>query len=62
MKPREYRLLERCIEEGLMSGYRRAFKHTDSPTEEHLLDVQETSIMGEINEYFSFAPDEDCEQ
>ena len=62
MKPREYRLLERCIEEGLQRGYRRAYKHSDSPTEEQILDSLETNILGEIAEWFAFAPDEDCEQ
>lgn len=62
MRAREYRLLERCIEEGLHRGHIRAYKHTDAPTEEQLLDSLETSILNEISEWFAFAPDEDCEQ
>ena len=62
MRAREYRLLERCIEEGLQRGYRRAFKHTESPTEDALLDALQCNVLGEISEWFAFAPDEDCEQ
>lgn len=62
MRAREYQLLERCVDEGLQRGYRRAFKHTESPTEDALLDALQCNVLGEINEWFSFPPDEDCEQ
>ncbi len=60
MKPREYRLFTECLEAGLRRGYRRAFKHTDAPTEEQLLESLHTNVLGEVSEWFAFAPDEDA--
>ena len=61
MKPREYRLFAECLENGLRRGYRRAFKHTESPTEEQLLESLHTNVLGEVSEWFAFAPDEDAQ-
>ena len=61
MKPREYRLMQDCLENGLRRGYRRAFKHTDAPSEDQILESLQTNVMGEIIEFFAFAPDEDAE-
>lgn len=61
MQPREYRLFTECLENGLRRGYRRAFKHTDTPTEEQLLESLHTNVLGEVHEFFAFAPDEDAE-
>jgi hypothetical protein len=55
MTPNHYKLLERCIEEGLVVGYNRAFKHTDSPSQQQICDAQEMAIMSEISEWFDFA-------
>ena len=60
MRPREYRLFTECLEIGLRRGYRRAFKHTDIPSEEQLLESLHTNVMGEVSEWFAFAPDEDA--
>lgn len=61
MRAREYRLLERCVDEGLQRGFRRAYKHTDCPTDESILESIHCNIMGEINEWFSFPTDEDVQ-
>ena len=61
MKPREYRLFTECLENGLRRGYRRAYKHTDQPSEEQLLESLHTNVMGEISEFFAFQPDEDAQ-
>ena len=61
MKPREYRLFTECLENGLRRGYRRAYKYTDHPSEEQLLESLHTNVMGEVSEFFAFTPDEDCE-
>ena len=47
-------LLERCIEDGVARGYRRAHKHTDEPTEAHILSQIHDAIWLEIDEYFDF--------
>jgi len=54
MKPKILPVLEMCIENGLARGIRRAYKHTDEPSEEHMLDVMEKAIMEEISEWFEF--------
>jgi hypothetical protein len=54
MKPKIRVILEQAIEQGTRRGYRRAFKHNDSPTEEHILDTIENCVMAEIYEYFDF--------
>ena len=59
MKPREYRLLERCLEEGLQRGLRRAYKHSESPSEDTILEALYVDVMGEIHQYFTFPQDED---
>ncbi len=59
MKPREYRLFAECLENGLRRGYRRAHKYCDNPTEEQLLESLHTNVLGEVSEWFAFAPDED---
>lgn len=47
-------LLERCIEDGLARGYRHAHKHTNEPSEQHLLSQIHDAIWLEIDEYFNF--------
>ena len=55
MKAKIYPLLERCIEDGLRRGYRRAHKYVEKPTEEAIFEEIERCIMGEICEWFDFA-------
>lgn len=47
-------LLERCVEDGIERGYRRAHKHTDEPSEQHILSQIQDAIWLEIDEYFNF--------
>lgn len=47
-------LLERCVEDGIERGYRRAHKHTDEPSEQHILSQIHDAIWLEIDEYFNF--------
>jgi hypothetical protein len=61
MKPREYRLFAECLENGLRRGYRRAHKYCENPSEDQILESLQTNVMGEITEFFAFAPDEDAE-
>jgi len=50
--PKTYLLLDRCIEEGVRYGLNRAYKHTDSPTREHMENEIAMAIMHEITEWF----------
>ena len=54
MKPKTYNLMERCIEDGVAYGYRRAFKHTDNPPEEVILDSIVSGVMLELSAWFDF--------
>jgi hypothetical protein len=58
MKAKTHRILEMAIEQGVARGYRRAFKHTDSPLEDAILESIEDCVMGEIYEYFTFGENE----
>lgn len=54
MKAKTLVILEMAIEQGIARGYRRAFKHNDSPLEGAILDSIEECVMGQIHEYFTF--------
>ena len=55
MYPKTRVILEQAINEGVARGYRRAFKHNDSPLEGAILDSIEDCVMGQIYEYFTFS-------
>jgi predicted Zn-dependent protease with MMP-like domain len=59
MRPKLIPLLERCIENGTLLGYRRAFKHTENPTEEEIVDKINDAIINEIYEWFDFSESEE---
>jgi hypothetical protein len=60
MKVRAYPVLCRAIEEGVMSGWRRAHKHTETPDEETVKDHIMTGVLNEGCEYFNFDDDEEA--
>ena len=60
MKPKFRVILEQAINEGVLRGYRRAFKHNDDPSEEVICETIEECVMSQIYEYFTF-DDEDCQ-
>jgi len=51
-------ILEMAIEQGVARGYRRAFKHNDSPLEYAILHSIEECVMSQIYEYFTFDEEE----
>jgi hypothetical protein len=54
LKPNIYRILSDCIERGIDSGWNKAHKHTDKPSE-YLIKEQISHYIGlEIDEYFNF--------
>ena len=65
MKAREYKLLERCVEEGLPFAFRKAFKHATNPPEwtddqKRLYERAATEeIMNVITEWFEFSDEEE---
>jgi len=45
-----YAIIERAVEEGLLYGWTRAHKHTDTPDKDELLEQQHMAIMNQIAE------------
>ena len=54
MRPNEYVLMERCVEEGINLGWNRAHKHTDTPDEHQIKDAIHNAIMLHISENWIF--------
>ena len=59
MRVDDYRVLSRCVDEGVEYGYNRAHKHTDAPEPNALKDTIAQAVMNAINEYFHFGPPEE---
>lgn len=61
MKPKTYVILERAVEQGVLLGYRRAFKHGEYltsvplPTEEEMVDAITDAVMLTVSEVFDFS-------
>lgn len=49
-----YRLMSEAVERGVAYGWRRAHKHTDSPTDDAGADAIREAVMSEIAEAFVF--------
>ena len=54
MKPKIYNIISEAIEVGISAGYRKAHKHVDEPSDQHVIDSIHDSIMNQICEYFDF--------
>lgn len=48
------KLLETCIDDGMMAGINRAFKHSDNPDPQYIVQCMNDYIWLEIDEYFLF--------
>lgn len=54
LKVNTYAVLEECIEIGINSGYRKAYKHTDNPTEQQIKEEILRYVMLQVSEKFKF--------
>jgi hypothetical protein len=54
MKPNIYNIIRDAIESGTVKGIRRAHKHDDDPTHEHIESEVFAAIMLELDHYFVF--------
>jgi hypothetical protein len=54
MKANEYRVLTDCVDRGVNYGVRWAYKLTDTPTTEQIMNEIYDAVLLEICEYFSF--------
>ena len=60
MKPREYPLMQECVETGVTIGLNRAFKHDEKPTPESIIENISREVMNEISTRWSFAEDSEA--
>lgn len=51
-----YRVLELAVEAGVNHGWRRAYKHSDNPSEDDIKQAMTDNIMSSICEWFAFDP------
>ena len=42
-------LIERAVDDGLRIGFERAHKHTDAPSRDHVLTMQEAAIWEQLD-------------
>jgi hypothetical protein len=54
MKAKEYNLIAQCVETGVMLGWNRAHKHTDTPDPDTIRNAIEQAVLNEICEWFDF--------
>ena len=58
MKVKMYQIIERIVEEGVESGWNRAHKHTDTPSEEAIKSCVWEYILHGFDEVFEFDQEE----
>jgi hypothetical protein len=49
-----YTLIERAVEDGIICGINKAYKHTDNPTEGDLKEMILENIMSELDQIIDF--------
>jgi hypothetical protein len=54
MRVKEYSVLVDCVERGVVMGWNRAYKHSDTPTSAYVHEQIADAVMLEISEYFTF--------
>lgn len=54
MKVNTHKILEHCVDVGIELGWRRAHKHTDTPSAELLKNSIEQAIWDELYEWIDF--------
>ena len=54
MAPDAYKVISMAVLDGVTIGVRRAFKYSESPSEEHIIDTVEREVLNQICEWFKF--------
>ena len=54
MTPDTYKILQMAVEDGIALGVRRAFKYTDKPSEDQMVETIRMEVMTQICEWFYF--------
>ena len=55
MKPFKLRILEKCIDNGIEQGWKRAHKHIENPSPAVIKDDIALEVMNKIHEFFTFS-------
>lgn len=58
MRPKTYQVLELAVEDGVKSGWHRAHKHVNNPSENDIQIAIQESVLGSIYEWFHFDGEE----
>jgi len=53
-----YRIIEDAVERGVRYGIHRAHKHTENPSEEHLIQEIHRAVMNDLSEILKFGDEE----
>jgi hypothetical protein len=59
MKAKEYEVLDMAVRDGVSCGVTRAFKYTDNPARENLVDEVHHQVMASMCEWFLLEGEED---
>jgi hypothetical protein len=54
---RSYDIISDAISRGVQFGVTRSFKHTDSPTKDHIAETVERAVMGQLSEVLDWGND-----
>lgn len=54
VKINAYEVINRAVDDGVSYGFMRAFKHTDKPTNEHIMEEINNAIMGSLCDVLIF--------
>lgn len=54
MQVNEYRLIQKCVEDGTKYGLARALQHDETPADEDIVDQIVCAVMLELCEWFNF--------
>jgi hypothetical protein len=57
LRMKTYTLVERAVESGLLGGWHRAHKHTQTPTPEQIHEEQLRYVMLDLDEVVQFDED-----
>ena len=49
-----YEIISRAVEDGILTGYKRAFKHTNTPHEDSIIEHIRSEIMNNLCEVLEF--------
>lgn len=54
MQVKEYNVIVDCVERGVVAGWNRAYKYSDTPATNYIHEQIADAVLLEISEYFTF--------